>query len=86
MDGTFTELASAPVEHRGPECRADPLELRRQRAEDSPEAVTDAFALGLGSAFRFGAFVALGGLVLALLLIRNRPPADEVAAEALDER
>jgi len=50
------------------------------------EAVTDAFALGLGSAFRLGAFVALGGLVLALLLIRNRPPADEVAAQALDER
>ncbi len=45
------------------------------------EAVTDAFALGLGSAFRFGALVAVGGLLLALLLIRDRPPADEVAAE-----
>ncbi len=45
------------------------------------DAVTDAFALGLGSAFRFGAAVAVGGLLLALLLIRDRPPADEVAAE-----
>lgn len=45
------------------------------------EAVTDAFALGLGGAFRFGALVALGGLLLALALIRDRPPADEVAAE-----
>ena len=38
--------------------------------------VNEAFVLGLGSAFRVGAAVALAGLVLALLLIRNRPPAD----------
>lgn len=41
------------------------------------DAVTEAFTLGLASAFRFGAVVALGGLLLALLLIRDRPAADE---------
>jgi EmrB/QacA subfamily drug resistance transporter len=45
------------------------------------DAVTDAFALALASAFRVGAVVAIGGLLLALLLIRSRPPADVVAAE-----
>lgn len=40
------------------------------------DAVTDAFTLGLASAFRFGAVIAVAGLLLALLLIRDRPPAD----------
>jgi hypothetical protein len=38
--------------------------------------VENAFADGLSSAFVVGAAVALGGLALALVLIRNRPPAD----------
>ncbi len=42
--------------------------------------VDDAFVHAFGSAMRVGAFVALAGLVLALALIRNRPPADEVEA------
>ena len=42
--------------------------------------VDDAFVHAFGSAMRVGAFVALVGLVLALALIRNRPPADEVEA------
>jgi EmrB/QacA subfamily drug resistance transporter len=43
--------------------------------------VREAFTEALESAFQVGAVVALAGLVLALLLIRRRPPADEVEAE-----
>jgi EmrB/QacA subfamily drug resistance transporter len=38
--------------------------------------VKNALADGLSSAFVVGGSVALGGLVLAVILIRNRPPAD----------
>jgi EmrB/QacA subfamily drug resistance transporter len=38
--------------------------------------VNNAFADALSSAFVVGGSVALGGLVLAVILIRNRPPAD----------
>ena len=44
----------------------------------------DAFTLGLASAFRFGAVIAVAGLLLALLLIRDPPPADEAAPGTLD--
>jgi EmrB/QacA subfamily drug resistance transporter len=42
--------------------------------------VKNAFAEGLSSAFIVGGAVALAGLALALLLIRNRPPADQPSA------
>jgi EmrB/QacA subfamily drug resistance transporter len=44
--------------------------------------VREAFVLALGSAFRVGALVTIVGAVLATILIRRRPPADEVDAEA----
>ena len=43
------------------------------------EAVHEAFVLGIGSGLRFGAFIALAGLVVALALIRRETPADERA-------
>lgn len=50
--------------------------------ETLEHAVREAFVHALGSAFRVGAFVAIGGLLLALMLIRRRPPADELEREA----
>jgi hypothetical protein len=57
------------------------LEQFSKADQGTLEDVThEAFVHALGDAYRLGAFVALGGLLLALVLIRRRPPADVVEA------
>ncbi|MDX6582092.1 MAG: hypothetical protein QOI10_1276 [Solirubrobacterales bacterium] len=44
------------------------------------DAVHDAFAIAVGTGLRLGAFLAIAGVVVALLLIRREVPADEIEA------
>lgn len=64
-----------------PAARATLEQFSRADRGTLEEAVREAFVDALGDAYRVGGLVALGGLVLALVLIRRRPPADVVEAE-----
>jgi EmrB/QacA subfamily drug resistance transporter len=48
------------------------------------DAVHEAFAIAIGAGLRLGAFLAIAGVIVALLLIRREVPADEVEAGATE--
>lgn len=87
VDATGTDITSAQAERLdgllagGSEPRAF-LERLGGNPEAIEAAVRQAFTDALGDAYLLGAAVALVALGLTAWLIRNRPPADEVAGAA----